>query len=93
MRDRFILSKGHAATALYTALPGGTLYPGLSPQPASTRNTLHPLGGMPLGLATNKHCKIKGYKHFYVVDGSVLPVSGHDAVVAGKVAAIPLLRP
>lgn len=66
-------------TALYTALPGGTLYPGLSPQPNSTRNTLHPLGGMPLGLATNKHCKIKGYKHFYVVDGSVLPNSSAAA--------------
>jgi cholesterol oxidase len=66
-------------TELYTALPGAQLYSGLSPQAVSTRNTLHPLGGMPLGLATNQHCKVKGYKHMYVVDGSVLPNSSAAA--------------
>jgi cholesterol oxidase len=60
-------------TALYEALPGATLFPSLKNIAASQQNTLHPLGGVPLGLATNKHCKLKGYKRLYAVDGAVLP--------------------
>lgn len=35
--------------------------------------TLHPLGCMPLGLATDEHCRVKGYSHLYAVDGSIIP--------------------
>jgi len=37
------------------------------------RLTVHPLGGMPLGLATDEYCQVKNYDSLYVVDGSVLP--------------------
>jgi cholesterol oxidase len=57
----------------WESLPGAQLYPALKNVAASQRRTLHPLGGVPLGLATNKHCKLKGYKHLYAVDGSILP--------------------
>ena len=35
--------------------------------------TLHPLGGVPLGLATDEHCRLKGYDGLYAVDGSIIP--------------------
>ena len=35
--------------------------------------TLHPLGGVPLGLATDEHCRLKGYEGLYAVDGSIIP--------------------
>ncbi|HET6339781.1 MAG TPA: GMC oxidoreductase [Polyangiales bacterium] len=66
-------------TELYETKFGSTLDVDIRPLPVSGRTTLHPLGGMPLGLATNKHCKVKGYKRLYVVDGSVLPNSSAAA--------------
>lgn len=35
--------------------------------------TVQPLGGVPLGLATDDYCGIKEYAGLYVVDGSVMP--------------------
>lgn len=35
--------------------------------------TLHPLGGVPIGLATDEHCRLKGYDGLYAVDGSIIP--------------------
>jgi len=35
--------------------------------------TLHPLGGVPLGMATDEYCELRGYKGLYAVDGSILP--------------------
>lgn len=35
--------------------------------------TVHPLGGMPLGRATDQHCRVQGYTGLYAVDGSVIP--------------------
>lgn len=34
---------------------------------------LHPLGGMPLGLATDEYCGVQGYDYLYAVDASVIP--------------------
>lgn len=60
-------------SATWASLPGAQLFPALNNAAASQRRTLHPLGGVPLGLATNKHCKLIGYKRLYAVDGSILP--------------------
>jgi cholesterol oxidase len=38
--------------------------------------TVHPLGGMPLGLATDLHCRVKNYPGLYAIDGSILPGPG-----------------
>jgi len=35
--------------------------------------TLHPLGGMPIGLATDEFCEVKGYEGLFVVDGAIIP--------------------
>jgi cholesterol oxidase len=40
------------------------------------RGTAHPLGGVPLGLATDLDCRVHGYDHLYAVDGSIVPGSG-----------------
>jgi cholesterol oxidase len=40
------------------------------------RATLHPLGGVPYGLATEENCELKGYNGLYVVDGSLVPGPG-----------------
>jgi cholesterol oxidase len=66
-------------TDLYENKFGTPLEPNIKPLAVSGRTTLHPLGGMPLGLATNKHCKVKGYKRLYAVDGSVIPNSSAAA--------------
>jgi cholesterol oxidase len=43
---------------------------------AALRGTAHPLGGVPLGLATDLDCRVHGYDHLYAVDGSIVPGSG-----------------
>jgi cholesterol oxidase len=52
----------------------GTPY--LVEQAASQQYTAHPLGGVPLGLATDLNCKLTGYDQLYAVDGSLVPGSG-----------------
>jgi cholesterol oxidase len=37
--------------------------------------SVHPLGGMPIGLATDMHCGVKNYPNLYAIDGSVIPGS------------------
>jgi cholesterol oxidase len=37
--------------------------------------TYHPLGGCPLGEATDGHGRVKGYRNLYVNDGSLIPGS------------------
>ncbi|HTU63431.1 MAG TPA: GMC oxidoreductase, partial [Polyangiales bacterium] len=49
----------------------GTPY--IVPQADSQRYTAHPLGGVPLGLATDLNCKLSGYDQLYAVDGSLVP--------------------
>ncbi|MET0390818.1 MAG: GMC oxidoreductase [Polyangiales bacterium] len=53
---------------------GGTPY--IVEQPASQQYTAHPLGGVPLGLATDLNCRVHGYDQLYAVDGSLVPGSG-----------------
>jgi cholesterol oxidase len=43
------------------------------PMEAAMGYTLHPLGGLPLGLATDKRCTLKGYDGLYAVDGAIMP--------------------
>jgi cholesterol oxidase len=56
--------------SMVTELGGATQIPS---QPAAQAVSAHPLGGMPLGLATDLHCRVIGYEHLYAVDGSVVP--------------------
>jgi cholesterol oxidase len=42
-------------------------------QASAQRFTAHPLGGVPLGLATDLSCKLDGYDQLYTVDGSLVP--------------------
>jgi cholesterol oxidase len=51
-------------------LPGT---PFILPMASAQATTLHPLGGVPLGLATDLDCQLKGYKGLYAVDGSIVP--------------------
>lgn len=60
-------------TNAYESTFGSTLEPNIKPMAVSQRTTLHPLGGMPLGLATDEDCQVKGYDGLYVVDGSIVP--------------------
>jgi cholesterol oxidase len=47
--------------------------PFILPMASAQATTLHPLGGVPLGLATDLDCQLAGYKGLYAVDGSLLP--------------------
>jgi len=38
-----------------------------------TGGTAHPLGGCPIGHATDLHGRIKGYRNLYAVDSSLIP--------------------
>lgn len=54
----------------------------------ATAFTLHPLGGVPLGLATDLKCGVKGYDGLYAVDGSVVPGSAAVANPSALIAAL-----
>ncbi|MDB4985059.1 MAG: cholesterol oxidase [Myxococcaceae bacterium] len=58
-------------TSLYSAFTPGTFVQ--IPEARAMGTTLHPLGGAPLGLATNKGCQLKGYDGLYVVDSALVP--------------------
>lgn len=45
-------------------------------QSKSQAITAHPLGGVPLGLATDLDCRLYGYDNLYAVDGSIVPGAG-----------------
>ena len=55
---------------------------------AATAFTLHPLGGVPLGLATDMKCGLKGYDGLYAVDGSIVPGSAAVANPSALIAAL-----
>jgi cholesterol oxidase len=50
--------------------------------------TAHPLGGMVLGKACHINGQVHGYKHLYIVDGSLLPGSAGCANPALTIAAL-----
>jgi cholesterol oxidase len=52
------------------AFPGT---PVILPQAQSQGTSFHPLGGVPLGLATDSYCGLRGYEGLYAVDGSIVP--------------------
>jgi cholesterol oxidase len=54
----------------------------------ATAFTLHPLGGVPLGLATDLRCGLAGYSGLYAVDGSIVPGSAAVANPSGLIAAL-----
>ena len=37
--------------------------------------SMHPLGGMPLGFATDMHGRVLNYDNLYVIDASLIPGS------------------
>ena len=54
----------------------------------STAFTLHPLGGVPLGLATTMGCELRGQEHLYAVDGSILPGANAASNPSATIAAL-----
>lgn len=50
--------------------------------------TLHPLGGVPIGLATDMQCALEGYSNLYAVDGSILPGATAAANPSATIAAM-----
>lgn len=59
-------------TELYSdpAMPGT---PYILPIEKAQSTVVHPLGGVPLGKATNLNCELEGYRGLFAVDGSILP--------------------
>ena len=62
--------------------------PFILPIASAQATTLHPLGGVPLGLATDLDCSLKGYKTLYAVDGSLLPGASAVANPSMTIAAM-----
>jgi len=54
----------------------GTDYRGdlFNGRPFGDRATYHPVGGCPIGRATDDYGRVQGYPGLYVVDGSLIPV-------------------
>jgi cholesterol oxidase len=50
-------------------------------------STYHPVGGCPLGLATDLYGRVKGYDRLYVMDGAMVP----DGLVANPALTITAL--
>lgn len=50
--------------------------------------TLHPLGGVPLGLATDMECQLDGYQGLYAVDGSIVPGSSGATNPSGLISSL-----
>ncbi|MEY4575554.1 MAG: hypothetical protein RL701_257 [Pseudomonadota bacterium] len=75
---------------LPTTNPDGTPGPAapVLGEAQATAFTLHPLGGVPLGLATDLKCGLKGYDGLYAVDGSIIPGSAAVANPSGLIAAL-----
>lgn len=75
---------------LPTTNPDGTPGPAapVFTEAQATAFTLHPLGGVPLGLATDLKCGLKGYDGLYAVDGSIVPGSAAVANPSGLIAAL-----
>lgn len=61
----------HAQLASMLSELGGM--PLILEQALSQAVTAHPLGGVPLGLATDLDCQLRGYDGLYAVDGSLIP--------------------
>jgi cholesterol oxidase len=50
--------------------------------------TVHPLGGCNLGVSTDQHGRLKGYKNLYAVDGSLMPGNSAAANPSLTIAAL-----
>ena len=72
---------------LLPSTTGGAPAPVLD-ETKATAFTLHPLGGVPLGLATDMKCGLKGYDGLYAVDGSIVPGSAAVANPSALIAAL-----
>lgn len=46
---------------------------GPAPVLPPTGGTAHPLGGCPIGRATDLYGRVRGYRHLYALDGSLVP--------------------
>lgn len=77
--------------ALWSQFPGYAPPPSNTPvlsEAQATAFTLHPLGGVPLGLATDMKCGLKGYDGLYAVDGSIVPGAAAASNPTGLIAAL-----
>lgn len=54
----------------------------------SADGTAHPLGGMPIGQATDLYGRVNGYRGLYVLDGSLLPGNVGGANPSLTIAAL-----
>jgi cholesterol oxidase len=73
-----------------TTNPDGTPGPAapVLSEAQATAFTLHPLGGVPLGEATDLKCGLLGYDGLYAVDGSIVPGSAAVANPSALIAAL-----
>ncbi len=62
--------------------------PFILPIAQSQGATFHPLGGVPVGLATDAHCGLRGYRGLYAIDGSLVPGASAVANPALIIAAL-----
>ncbi len=53
-----------------------------------TGGTAHPLGGCPIGRATDAYGRVKGYRNLYAVDGSLVPGNAGGANPSLLIAAL-----
>ena len=72
--DKSIQAHKHTVNRLNEVNGGFAGVPLLITEPSGNR-TAHPLGGMPLGLATDAYGRVKGYSNLYVMDGTLIPGS------------------
>jgi len=61
---------------------------GATPQFITPERTSHPLGGVPLGIATDLLGRLRGYPNLYVIDSALIPGSTGGAPPALTVAAL-----
>ena len=67
-------------------LAGGIAAP--APILPPTGGTAHPLGGCPIGRATDLYGRVKGYRNLYAVDGSLVPGNAGGANPSLLIAAL-----
>ncbi len=74
--------------SLAFGMGGHRPHPDPEPTPIDASATAHPLGGVPLGMATDAVGRVRGYPGLYVLDGSLVPGQTGCANPALTIAAL-----